>query len=80
MAWAHTKLEEYKNQNNHRLPVAELLNLRPEMETPSRETRHVTIAISGFLTQAEDKSVQWEMLIEHLKNSNMALYDYCWES
>ena len=57
MAWAHKKLEEHKNQNNQRLPLAELLNLKPEMERPSRETRHVTIAISGFLTQAEDKTV-----------------------
>ena len=57
MAWAHKKLEEHKNQNNHRLPLTELLKLKPEIENPSRETRHVTIAISGFLTQAEDKTL-----------------------
>lgn len=50
------------------------------MQAPSRETRHVTIAISGFLSQGEDKMLQWEQLIAHLQQTNTALYDYSWES
>ena len=81
MQWARKKLDQYKNANEQRLPQAELLNLRPEaIELPSRQTRHVTIAISGFLTQDMDKNEQWEKLLEHLRDSNTALYDYCWES
>ena len=36
--------------------------------------------ISGFLSQEDDKFSEWMNMIEHLKESQTALYDFKWES
>lgn len=46
------------------LPLAELVNLCP-MQKPSREACHVTIAISGFLSEKDDHFEEWKNLIEY---------------
>ena len=44
----------FKRDNNGQLPIANLENLLPD--EPNSKSRHVTIAISGWLSQETDVS------------------------
>lgn len=48
----------HRHENNGRLPISTLKNLIPEVE-PNLNSRHVTIAISGWLSQEGDKTAEW---------------------
>ena len=41
---------------------------------------HVTICISGFLSQKCDEYRSWKHLIYDIEHTNLSLYDYRWES
>ena len=41
---------------------------------------HVTICISGFLSQKSDEYNSWKHLIYDIEHTNLSLYDYRWES
>ena len=44
--------------------MAALENLMPNLEA-GPATKHVTISISGFLSQCTDKAHEWAKLTEH---------------
>ena len=47
---------------------------------PSRDARHVTVAISGFLSQEDDKRSAWSKLADQVQAAGGSLYDYHWDS
>ena len=49
-------------------------------EEPCRNSRHVTIAISGWMSQDCDKADEWAQLIEYVKESQTSLFAFHWES
>ena len=40
----------------------------------------MTIAISGWLSQKDDKFQEWQHLIDDLRDTGSGLYDFRWES
>lgn len=40
----------------------------------------MTIAISGWLSQQDDKFQDWQHLIDDLRDTGSSLYDFRWES
>jgi len=55
------------------------MNLKPG-QNPDRLARHVTIAISGFLSRDTDKVAEWQQLIDHLEHTGTSVYALSWES
>ena len=49
-------------------------------EEPNRHTRHVIIAISGFLSRDCDMVNDWARLMDYVKKSDVSLFAYVWES
>ena len=45
-------------------------------EEPNRNSRHVVIAVSGFLTQDTEKTEHWANLINYVKDSKSSLFVY----
>ena len=68
----------YKHENGGGLPLAGLKNLLGE--EPCRNSRHVTIAISGWMSQDGDSAAEWGQLIEYVKESQSSLFSFIWES
>ena len=69
----------HKHENQGKLPKVVLKNLRPETE-PNRNSRHVVIAISGWLSEKGDKAFEWSQLTEHLQDSQVGLFALEWPS
>ena len=59
--------------------MAILENLIPD-HIVGRESRHVTIAISGFLSQGVDNVQEWSQLSMDLSKSKTTVFCYRWES
>ena len=64
----------YKRDNEGELPIVVLKNLLHE--EPNAKSRHVTIAISGWLSQETEVSQQWADLVDYFKDSNSSLFAY----
>ena len=75
---AHECILFHKKDHDGQLPIAVLKNLLPG--DPNTSSRHVTIAISGWLSQESEDSQQWADLVDYFKDSNSSLFAYRWES
>jgi hypothetical protein len=62
-----------------KIPLTILENLIPN-HIVGRESRHVTIAISGFESQADDNVKEWSQLVKELSESKTSVFCYRWES
>ena len=69
----------YKHQNQGKLPLIELKNLLPDQE-PNRNSRHVVICMSGFLSENSDKYAEWELLADYVRDTKAALFALSWPS
>lgn len=54
---AQERMFVHKHENKGKLPIAELKNLLGE--EPCTSSRHVTICISGWMSQNCDKAHEW---------------------
>ena len=68
----------FKSLNNQKLPLAFFRNLR-EYE-PSLHTRHVIIAVSGWLSEKDCSGSEWSQLINYTQNSRVGLVSYNWKA
>ena len=75
---AYEKLFLFKHHNEGRLPQVVLKNLLPG--EPSRNSQHVIICISGWLSENSDKEQEWAHMTEYVKDSGSALFTLSWES
>lgn len=69
----------YKELNENKLPQCLFKNISSQ-ENHGQATRHVTIAISGFLSQADNSEKSWNQLYEALKYSKTSVFAYSWDS
>jgi hypothetical protein len=66
---------------NKRMPMLQLENLRVnDSNLEKKASRHVTIAISGFLSQNSQLKEGWNDLCEHLRETSVAAYAVKWEA
>ena len=76
---AQAKLTIYKSQNKDKSPMLTLENLTlPALY--SQASRHVTISISGFLSQDDDQEKSWEQLASMTHPSKTSIFALQWES
>ena len=69
----------YKHENSGKVPKIVLKNLLPLVE-PNRNSRHVVIAISGWLSESSDKAQEWELLSKYFEHTKASLFALEWPS